>query len=220
MKFPDLWKRNVAYGCYVAYFLEVTQVASCFVRLTNFAVCCPDRLLSRLTLTLIFKHKLFSNCKGLGCPTQFTSLWWNSSVIIGRVWCITFSGVLLWCPVLVTWLIKEGEWDTKIFGMVQMVEIIEKNLTRNLVGRFSEERFKGKQRSLWLRSHHVSYCCNKTLTVGGDTVGIKGLQKKKKINKIKTERGGRGGTERSGVGDTSTSAMATHRKRKKRVTHK
>lgn len=58
------------------------------------------------------------------------------------------------------------------------------------------------------------------MTVGGDTVGIKGLQKKKKINKIKTERGGRGGTERSGVGDTSTSAMATHRKRKKRVTHK
>lgn len=43
---------------------------------------------------------------------------------------------------------------------------------------------------------------------------------KKKINKIKTERRARGGTERSGVGHTSTSAMATHRKRKKRVTHK
>lgn len=98
--------------------------------------------------------------------------------------------------------------------------VIEKTLepSRNVVGRVREEGLKGKQWPLLLRFHHVRYSCNTTVTVGVDTVGSKGLQKK--INKIKTERGGRGGTERSGVGDTSTSAMATHRKRKKRVTHK
>lgn len=50
--------------------------------------------------------------------------------------------------------------------------------SRNLVDRVREEGFKGKQRPLLLRFHHVKYCCNKTATVGVDTVGIKGLQKK------------------------------------------